>query len=427
MNVLVLGSGGREHALAWKIKQSPDCSKIFIAPGNGGTGAIGENLPFSPNDKPAIKEAIQEHQIELVVFGPEDPLVNGISDELRNDPDLKDVLIVGPGKAGSQLEGSKKFAKDFMYEYGIPTAKAKAFDKETLAAGYEFLESTEGPYVLKADGLAAGKGVIITKDLEEAKATLEDMLVNEKFGQASTRVLVEQFLAGIELSVFVLTDGKDYVILPEAKDYKRIGEDDTGPNTGGMGAVSPVKFANAPFMEKVESRIIKPTIAGLQESGIDYSGFIFFGLINVANDPYVIEYNVRMGDPETEAVLPRIKSDLLQLLVATAKGELSDQKIEIEPYSAVTVVMVSGGYPGDYEKGKAITINPGLKGVIPFHAGTKIVDGELQTSGGRVIALTALGKNLLEAVTKSYDGAKLIDWEGKTLRKDIGRDLQNYT
>ncbi len=423
MNVLVLGSGGREHALAWKIRQSPNCDKVFIAPGNGGTGSVGENIDLSPSDLPGIQAAIKEHDIQLVVIGPEDPLVNGIADDLRKQEDL---LVVGPGAAGAQLEGSKDFAKSFMYEYGIPTAKAKVFEKGTLDDGIKFLEETEGPYVLKADGLAAGKGVIITKDLEEAKSTLEEMLVGEKFGDASAKVLVEQFLSGIELSVFVLTDGKDYVILPEAKDYKRIGENDTGPNTGGMGAVSPVRFASPDFMQKVESRIIKPTIAGLEEGGIPYSGFIFFGLINVANDPYVIEYNVRMGDPETEAVLPRIKSDFLELLVATAKGELANKKIEIEPYAAVTLVMVSEGYPGPYKKGLPIEFLPGLKGVISFHAGTKVEDGQLKTNGGRVLAFTSLGKNSLEAMTKAYDATKLVKWEGKTLRKDIGQDLQHY-
>ena len=413
--------------MAWKIKQSPDCERIFIAPGNGGTGSVGENINISVTDFEAIKACVLEKEIDLVVFGPEVPLVEGVADKLRSDTDLSGLLIVGPGAEGAKLEGSKDFAKEFMYEYGIPTAKAKVFTKETLEEGKKFLEDTAGPYVLKADGLAAGKGVVITKELEEAKSTLEEMLVDEKFGDASAKVLIEQFLTGIELSVFVLTDGKDFVVLPEAKDYKRIGEGDTGPNTGGMGAISPVKFANDPFMEKVSSRIIMPTISGLQDAGIAYTGFIFFGLINVANEPYVIEYNVRLGDPETEAILPRVKSDFLQLLVATAKGELAGKKCEFEPYSSVTVMMVSEGYPGDYEKGREITFQPGLKGVIPFHAGTKLEDGKLVTNGGRVLTLTALGKNMLEAMTKSYDGTKLIHWEGKTLRSDIGRDLQNYT
>ena len=427
MNVLILGSGGREHAMAWKIKQSPDCDNIFIAPGNGGTGGVGENLDIPATDFEGIKRCILERGIELVVFGPEVPLVEGMADKLRTDPELSNLLVVGPGAEGAKLEGSKDFAKEFMYEYGIPTAKAKVFTKATLEEGIKFLEETEGPYVLKADGLAAGKGVVITSDLAEAKSTLEQMLVEEKFGEASSKVLIEQFLTGIELSVFVLTDGEDFVILPEAKDYKRIGEGDTGPNTGGMGAISPVKFANEPFMEKVSSRIIMPTISGLSDAGIPYTGFIFFGLINVANEPFVIEYNVRLGDPETEAILPRIKSDFLELLVATAKGELKGMKCDFEPYSSVTVMMVSEGYPGAYEKGKEITFQSGLKGVIPFHAGTKLQDGKLVTNGGRVLTLTALGKNMLEAITKSYDASKLIHWEGKTLRNDIGSDLQNYT
>jgi len=426
MNVLILGSGGREHAIAWKVKQSPNCGNVYIGPGNGGTGAVGENLNISPSDAEAIKQAVEEYKIGLIVFGPEVPLVEGIVDQLKQEESLKELLIVGPTAKGAQLEGSKEFAKDFMYEYGIPTAKAKVFEKPTLDEGLKFLEETEGPYVLKADGLAAGKGVVITSDLDEAKETLEDMLVSERFGDASSKVLIEQFLSGVELSVFVLTDGKDYVLLPEAKDYKRIGEGDTGPNTGGMGAVSPVKFATPAFMEKVESRIIKPTLAGLQDARIDYSGFIFFGLINVANEPYVIEYNVRLGDPETEAILPRVKSDLLDLLIATARGELANRSAEFEPYSSVTVMMVSEGYPGDYEKGREISISPELRGVIPFHAGTQLENDKLLTNGGRVLTLTALGKNLLEAVTKSYDATGFVKWDGKTFRKDIGKDLQNY-
>lgn len=426
MNVLILGSGGREHALAWKIKQSPTCENLYIGPGNGGTGEVGQNLPLNPEDSKEVTAAVLANKIDLVVVGPEAPLVKGLVNELKADDRLKDLLIVGPEQAGAQLEGSKEFAKDFMYRYGIPTAKAKVFDESNIEEGYEFLENNEAPYVLKADGLAAGKGVLITSDLEEAKENLRELIVEKKFGEASARVLVEQFLDGIELSVFVLTDGKDYLLLPEAKDYKRIGEGDTGPNTGGMGAISPVSFAKPHFMEKIETRIIRPTIAGLEEDGIPFCGFIFFGLINVKNDPYVIEYNVRMGDPETEAVLPRVKSDLLEHLVATAKGELDDQKLEVVPYSSVTVMMVSEGYPGAYEKGRKITMDTNLKGVIPFHAGTKLQDGELQTNGGRVITLTALGKNMLEAMTKCYDATKFVNWEGKNLRKDIGQDLKEY-
>ncbi len=427
MKILVLGSGGREHALAWKIRQSPRCEKLYIAPGNGGTHQIGENLPLNVSDFAQVREAIKTHEIDLLVVGPEDPLVNGLVDDLKGADDLKDLRIVGPQKEGARLEGSKKFAKDFMYRYGIPTAKARTFNAESFDEGVAFLDETEGPYVLKADGLAAGKGVIITKDREEAKQSLEDLLINKRFGEASAEVLIEQFLEGIELSVFVLTDGKDFVLLPEAKDYKRIGEGDTGPNTGGMGAVSPVSFASRQFMSKVLSRIVKPTIAGLQEDGVPYSGFIFFGLINVKNEPYVIEYNVRMGDPETQAVLPRLKADLVDLLVATADGQLGEAKAEFEPYTACTVVMVSEGYPGSYEKGREITISDKVKGILPFHAGTAMKDGKLVTNGGRVAAVTSLGKNLDEAMTKGYAGIKHFDWEGMQYRRDIGRDLRNFS
>lgn len=426
MNILILGSGGREHALAWKIKQSPKCDNLFVAPGNGGTEEVGQNIQLNPEDSQEVAEAVLAHEINLLVVGPEAPLVKGLVNDLKSDDRLKELLIVGPGQEGAQLEGSKEFAKEFMYRHGIPTAKAKVFDESTIEEGYAFLENNDPPYVLKADGLAAGKGVLITSDVEEAKTSLRELIVEKKFGEASARVLVEQFLDGIELSVFVLTDGKDFLLLPEAKDYKRIGEGDTGPNTGGMGAISPVSFASSNFMDKIESRIIRPTIAGLEEDGIPFTGFIFFGLINVKNDPYVIEYNVRMGDPETEAVLPRIKSDLLEHLLATAKGELTDQTLEVVPYSSVTVMMVSEGYPGAYEKGRKITIENQLKGVIPFHAGTKLQAGDLLTNGGRVIALTALGKNMLEAMTKCYDATKYVKWDGKHLRKDIGQDLKEY-
>ena len=427
MKIMVLGSGGREHALAWKIRQSTRCEELFIAPGNGGTGQVGKNIPLDIKDFEKVKQALLTHQIDLLVIGPEDPLVHGLVDKLQTCEELSDLLIVGPPAAGARLEGSKKFAKDFMYRYGIPTAKAKSFTKDTFTEGLKFLEETEGPYVLKADGLAAGKGVIITKDLGEAKKSLEDLLVHARFGDASAEVLIEQFLDGIELSVFVLTDGEDFILLPEAKDYKRIGDGDTGPNTGGMGAVSPVSFASREFMKKVMSRIVQPTIAGLKEDGIPYSGFIFFGLINVKNDPYVIEYNVRLGDPETQAVLPRVKSDLVDLLEATAKGKLGEMTVVFEPYTAVTVVLVSEGYPGSYEKGRKISTSNQSKAVIPFHAGTAMKKGELVTNGGRVIAVTSLGKNLDEAMTKSYDGLKNFQWRGMKHRSDIGLDLRNFS
>lgn len=424
MNILIIGSGGREHALAWKIKQSPKCENLYVAPGNGGTTDLATNLDINVKDFSAVKAAVKENKVGLLVVGPEEPLVNGLVDTLKADDSLKDLLIVGPGQLGARLEGSKQFAKDFMNKYGVPTAAAKVFDKANIEAGYQFLEQLQSPYVLKADGLAAGKGVLITESLEEAKKNLNDLILEQKFGTASSSVLIEEFLTGIELSVFVLTDGKDYVILPEAKDYKRIGEKDTGPNTGGMGAVSPVVFADKAFMKKVEDQVVKPTVKGIQEEGMDYCGFIFIGLMNRSGDPMVIEYNVRMGDPETEVVMPRIKSDLVDLLVAAAKQELKQIPIEVYPYTAATVMLVSEGYPGSYEKGREITFAERLKKAIPFHAGTKLEGGKLLTNGGRVIALTGLGKNMSEALSQSYKAVDLVKWEGKNFRADIGFDLQ---
>ncbi|MEM0938824.1 MAG: phosphoribosylamine--glycine ligase [Bacteroidota bacterium] len=423
MNVLILGSGGREHALAWKIKQSPKCSSLFVAPGNGGTNQIATNLAIDIKKFEQVAATIKENDIELLLVGPEDPLVHGIVDFLKEDKELDDLKIIGPNVAGAKLEGSKAYAKEFMKRHGIPTAEAKTVTKENLKEVSKHMEQLDPPYVLKADGLAGGKGVIITEELIEARSILRDLIEDRKFGNASEKVLLEQFLKGIEVSFFVLTDGKDYRILPEAKDYKRIGEKDTGLNTGGMGAVSPVIFADKTFKEKVNKRIIKPTIDGLQKDGIDYCGFIFFGLINVNGDPSVIEYNVRMGDPETEVVLPRIKNDFLDLLIATANGKLINTEIECERSTASTVVYVSRGYPESYEKGHEITLG-NVKIVLPFHAGTAIKDGKLVTNGGRVMALTGLGKNLKEALSKSYAGGKEINWEGKKFRQDIGFDLK---
>lgn len=424
MNILIIGSGGREHAFAWKVKQSPLCKAVFVAPGNGGTSALATNLPLDVKNFDAVKAAIIDNNIGLVIIGPEEPLVNGIVDQLKADEDLTNLLVVGPSAEGAKLEGSKEFSKAFMNKYGVPTAKSKTFDASNIAEGYSFLEALKPPYVLKADGLAAGKGVLITEDLSEAKKNLDDLIINKRFGQASARVLIEEFLVGIEVSVFVMTDGKDFIVLPEAKDYKRIGEADQGPNTGGMGAVSPVIFADKFFMKKVIERVVKPTVKGIAAEGMDYRGFIFIGLMNNAGEPNVVEYNVRMGDPETEVVLPRIKSDFLELLIATAEGTLKDKEIVFEPFTASTVMMVSEGYPGDYEKGRAITFEHPVKSAIPFHAGTVMKDGQLVTNGGRVIAMTGLGKNMSEALSRSYAGIKLTHWEGKTFRSDIGFDLQ---
>jgi len=423
MNVLILGSGGREHAFAWKIAQSSSCNKLFIAPGNAGTSELGTNVDISVNDFESIKKLVLEEEVMLVIVGPEDPLVNGIFDFFQADEALKDITLIGPSKEGAQLEGSKEFAKQFMFRHNIPTAKYQAFTKENLAEGYAFLESLEAPYVLKADGLAAGKGVLILNNLQEAKDELKAMVADAKFGTASSTVVIEEFLDGIELSVFVLTDGESYKILPSAKDYKRIGEGDTGLNTGGMGAISPVPFADRFYIEKIEREIIKPTVEGLQKDNITYQGFIFIGLINVKGEPKVIEYNVRMGDPETEVVVPRIKSDLLNLLKGIGDGTFSEKDLEITDEVATTVMLVAGGYPEAYEKGKEITGIEEVEESIVFHAGTKNENGTISTNGGRVIALTSFGATIGDALEKSFDGAEKISFEGKYYRKDIGFDL----
>lgn len=427
MNILILGSGGREHAFAWKIAQSPHCDELYVAPGNAGTAQVATNLPFSYNDFEATAKAIVDLKIKLVIVGPEEPLVNGIVDFLKARPELSRIKIVGPDRLGAQLEGSKDFSKNFMLKYGIPTASSRTFTSETLEEGLTFLESHALPIVLKADGLAAGKGVIIAENIATAKATMQDMLVDAKFGDAGNKVVVEQFLRGIELSVFVLTDGINYKILPEAKDYKRIGEKDTGPNTGGMGAVSPVVFADENFLRKVENKIVKPTLSGLQAEGIRYVGFIFIGLMNVKGEPYVIEYNARMGDPETEVVLPRIQSDFVTLLLAAADQKLAESDLLISPQTAVTTVLVSGGYPEAYEKGKKIAELERIEDVLVFHAGTASNgNGEVLSNGGRVLTLTALANSLEGAVNKSQKAAATVQFEGKYYRKDIGLDLIRY-
>ncbi len=426
MNVLIIGNGGREHAMAWKVAQSPLCDKLFVAPGNPGTASIAENVNIATDDFHQLGQLCQRENIELLVVGPEAPLVKGIRDYFESDPWLKDILIVGPGKEGAQLEGSKDFSKQFMLRNHIPTAKARTFIVSELDHAFDYISTCKPPIVLKADGLAAGKGVVISLSQAEAKAVIKDMLVNKKFGEASAKVLIEEFLTGIELSVFVLTDGKDYVMLPEAKDYKRIGEGDTGPNTGGMGAVSPVNFATSSFMEKIESEVVKPTIEALKREAIDYKGFIFVGIMNVGGSPFVIEYNARMGDPETQAILPRIKSDFLELLIAAAKGELKEKRIEIDQQHAVTVVLVSEGYPGDYKKGKPI------RGLVPdsdsliFHAGTRRDGENVVTEGGRVIAVTGNGSSLEDARKVAYEKISGVEWDGMYYRKDIGIDLLNY-
>ncbi len=423
MNILLLGSGGREHAFAWKMAQSPKLTQLYIAPGNAGTAAHGKNVSINPEDFEAVKTFCLSHNIDLVVVGPEAPLVAGIADYFSADPKLHAIPVIGPKKAGALLEGSKDFSKAFMLRNGVPTGAARTFTAATLPEGLAYLQAQQPPYVLKADGLAAGKGVIITENLQEAKSTLKEML-NGMFGQASAQVLVEQYLSGIELSVFVLTDGKDYVILPEAKDYKRIGEGDTGPNTGGMGAVSPVPFADPSFMKKVEEKVVKPSIEGLRKENIPYVGFLFIGLMKVEDEPYVIEYNVRMGDPETEVVLPRIKSDLVELLEKTAHGKLSETSLEIDPRFATTVMAVSGGYPGSYEKGKVMEGLSTISEALAFHAGTTEKEGKVVTAGGRVLALTGMGATLTEALAHSYAAANKICFDGIYYRKDIGQDLQ---
>ncbi|MCF6129765.1 phosphoribosylamine--glycine ligase [Flavobacterium sp. AS60] len=423
MIILLLGSGGREHALAFKMLQSSKCSRLFVAPGNAGTASIATNVSINPNDFNAIKTFAIQEKIEMVVVGPEDPLVLGIYDFFKNDAELNHIPVIGPSKLGAQLEGSKEFAKEFLVKHNIPTAAYYSFTAVTVEKGCEFLETLQPPYVLKADGLAAGKGVLIIHDLEEAKAELRNMLVHAKFGNASAKVVIEEFLDGIELSCFVLTDGKSYKILPTAKDYKRIGEGDTGLNTGGMGAVSPVPFADTVLLEKIETRIVKPTVEGLQKDGIEYKGFVFIGLIIVKGEPIVIEYNVRMGDPETEVVIPRIKSDLVQLFQAVADEKLNEVSLEIDKRSASTIMVVSGGYPEDYEKGKEISGLEKVENSLVFHAGTKLESGKVVTNGGRVLAVTSFGNDFQEAIKKSYQNIDKLHFDKMYFRKDIGFDL----
>ena len=424
MNVLIIGSGGREHALAWKLKQSDKLNKLFIAPGNAGTENLGVNLNIGVSDFESIKKCVLEHHIELVIVGPEIPLVEGIHDYFLADEKLKNIHVIGPQKEAAQLEGSKEFAKEFMQRHQIPTAAYKSFTKSNLNEGFSFLESLNAPYVLKADGLAGGKGVVILEDLQAAKDELSDMLTNEKFGSASKTVVIEEFLDGIEMSCFILTDGKNYVSLPNAKDYKRIGEGDKGLNTGGMGAVSPVPFADKEYLQKIEDSVIKPTVLGLQKDNIPYKGFIFFGLIRVNNEPMVIEYNCRMGDPETEVVIPRIKSDLLDLFIATANNDLINSTIELDSRSATAVMLVSGGYPEAYEKGKEITGIDAVKDSIVFHAGTALEEHDrVVTSGGRVLAVTSYGNNFKDALSQSYESIEKISFDHMNYRKDIGFDL----
>ena len=423
MKILLLGSGGREYTMAWKMAQSDLLTKLYIAPGNGGTEKFGVNVKLDGEDFDAIQSFVLAKEIEMVIVGPEAPLVAGIVDYFKANSKINYIPVIGPDKMGATLEGSKDFAKEFMARHNIPTAAYQTFTANTLEDGKQFLEKLNAPYVLKADGLAGGKGVLILDNLEEAKKELEAMLVNKKFGEASSSVVIEEFLDGIELSVFVLTDGKNYLILPEAKDYKRIGENDSGPNTGGMGAVSPVPFATGSFLKKVEERIVKPTIAGFQKDGYDYKGFVFIGLMNIKGDPFVIEYNVRMGDPETEVVLPRIKSDLVELLQKTATQKLANFKLELNPETALTVMMVSGGYPENYPKGKTITGINNIKEGLVIHAGTRASGDSIETSGGRVIACTAYGGSIKEAQKKAYLMVDQINFEGAYYRKDIGNDL----
>jgi len=423
MTILLLGSGGREHAFAWKMLQSPLCTKLFVAPGNAGTGSIATNVNLKITDFDAVKSFALSEKVAMVVVGPEDPLVKGIFDFFQNDTDLKHIPVIGPSKLGAQLEGSKEFAKEFLVKHNIPTAAYDSFTKETVNEGCDFLETLQPPYVLKADGLAAGKGVLIIQELAEAKEELKNMLVHSKFGEASSKVVIEEFLDGIELSCFVLTDGKNYKILPTAKDYKRIGEGDTGLNTGGMGAVSPVPFADAVLLEKIENRIVKPTIEGLQKDEIQYKGFVFIGLINVKGEPIVIEYNVRMGDPETEVVIPRLKSDLVELFLAVANEKLDEKTLEIDSQSAATIMVVSGGYPEEYVNGKVISGMETVTDSIVFHAGTKAENGQIISNGGRVLAVTSLGTNFEEAIKKSYQSIDKLHFDTMYFRKDIGFDL----
>ena len=423
MNILIIGGGGREHTIAWKLAQSPNCGKLFVAPGNAGTHEIATNLAIGINDFTEIKKAILSNDIQMVIVGPEDPLVNGIHNFFLKDKQLKDVIVVGPQKDAAKLEGSKEFAKEFMKAHNIPTAQYDSFTAETVEEGCRFLDTMNPPYVLKADGLAAGKGVLILQDLVDAKDELRQMLVGQKFGEASQKVVIEEFLDGIELSCFVLTDGKNYLTLPMAKDYKRIGEGDTGLNTGGMGAISPVPFASDAFMKKIEERIIKPTLVGFQKSNLPFQGFVFIGLIKVGEDPFVIEYNVRMGDPETEVVFPRVQNDWVDLFKAVGTQSLDQHQLKIDPRTAATIMAVSGGYPEAYEKGKTIT---GIESVVNsevFHAGTQVDKDLVKTSGGRVLAVTSFGKDHKEALSKSYEALQKIDFEGMYYRKDLGFDL----
>jgi phosphoribosylamine--glycine ligase len=422
-NVLLIGSGGREHAIAWKLAQSPFLNQLFIAPGNAGTSDIGKNIPINGNDFPGIKQFVLQNHVDLVVVGPEEPLVKGIHDFFLDDEELKNIPVIGPQKAGAELEGSKDFAKQFMIRHGIPTGAYKTFTIDTLSEGIKFLHTLTPPYVLKADGLAAGKGVMICNSVKEAEIELTDMLANQKFGKASELVVIEEFLDGIELSAFAITNGHEYLVLPEAKDYKRIGEGDTGPNTGGMGSISPVPFAGIEFMRKVEERIIKPTVDGLRKDGIPYQGFLFFGIMNVKGNPYVIEYNVRLGDPETESILPRIRTDLLEIFMATANGCLSDIKLITDKRAAACVMIVSGGYPGDYKKGMVISGLAQVKNSLVFHAGTTSGPNQVISAGGRVIAVTSLADDITSAVAQSLESASLIKFENSFFRRDIGKDL----
>lgn len=423
MNILILGSGGREHTFTWKIKQSPKANNIFVAPGNAGTAAIATNVNISATDFEAVKNLVLTENITMVVVGPEDPLVQGVHDFFLADAELKNIPVIGPEKLGATLEGSKEFAKEFMQRHNVPTAAYQSFTKVTVDEGHKFLETLQAPYVLKADGLAAGKGVLIIDDLAEAKAELSNMLVDAKFGDASAKVVIEEFLSGIELSVFVLTDGKNYKVLPTAKDYKRIGEGDTGLNTGGMGAVSPVPFADEVFLQKIEERIVKPTVDGLAKDNIPYKGFIFIGLIKVGDDPFVIEYNVRMGDPETEVVLPRVKTDLVTLFEAVAAQKLDEVELELDERSATTVMLVSGGYPEAYEKGKEITGADTITDSLVFHAGTTLKEGKVVTNGGRVIAVTSYDNDFKKAIKKSYQNIEKLNFDKMYYRTDIGFDL----